>query len=65
MGQATMLATYEVVGGGWENSLDFQGKLRSVTPEDVQRVASEYIGGYRFAVIGDEDKIDTELITAP
>ncbi len=64
MGQATMLATYEVVGGGWENSLDFQGKLRSVTPEDVQRVASEYIGGYRFAVIGDEEKIDTELITA-
>ena len=64
MGQATMLATYEVVGGGWENSLDFQGKLRSVTPEDVLRVANEYIRGYRFAVIGDEDKIDTELITA-
>ena len=64
MGQANMLATYEVVGGGWENSLDFQGKLRSVTPEDVLRVANEYIRGYRFAVIGDEDKIDTELITA-
>lgn len=64
MGQANMLATYEVVGGGWENAVDFQGRLRAVTPEDVQRVANDYIGGYRFAVIGDPEKIDTELITA-
>jgi zinc protease len=64
MEQASMLATYEVVGGGWKNSLDFQGKLRSVTPEDVRRVATEYIESYRFAVIGDPEKIDTELITA-
>jgi zinc protease len=64
MEQGSMLATYEVVGGGWKNSLDFQGKLRSVTPEDVRRVATEYIESYRFAVIGDPEKIDTELITA-
>jgi zinc protease len=64
MGQASMLATYEVVGGGWENSLDFQGKLRSVTPEDVRRVANNYVGGYRFGVIGDPEEIDTEVITA-
>jgi zinc protease len=64
MGQANMLATYEIAGGGWENALDFEGRIRSVTPEDVRRVANEYIHGYRFAVIGDEEKIDTELITA-
>ena len=40
-------------------------RKRSITtPEDVRRVANEYIRGYRFAVIGEEDKIDRELITA-
>ncbi len=64
MGQAAQLGSYELVGGGWERALDFQDRLRSVTPEDVRRVAGEYIGGMRFAVIGDPEKIDAEVITA-
>lgn len=64
MGQADELGLYEVVGGGWERALDYQEALRSVSPEDVRRVAAEYLGGMRFAVIGDPGKIDAEVITA-
>jgi predicted Zn-dependent peptidase len=56
--QAAELAQYEIIGGGWRNSLVFLEKLRAVTPADVQRVAQKYMRNIRFVVLGDPKQID-------
>ncbi len=50
--QASELAQYELIGGGWRRSLEFLEKLREVTPGDVQRVAQKYMRNIRFVVLG-------------
>ncbi|HEX8098112.1 MAG TPA: pitrilysin family protein, partial [Pyrinomonadaceae bacterium] len=35
--QASELAQYELIGGGWRNSLVYVDRLRAVSPADVQR----------------------------
>ncbi|MFL6230263.1 MAG: M16 family metallopeptidase [Pyrinomonadaceae bacterium] len=62
--QAGELAKYELIGGGWRNSLHFLERLRAVTPADVQRVARKYMRNLRFVVLGDPTKIDKNLFTA-
>lgn len=64
MGQAQTLGTFELTGGGWENSATFVREVRAVTPEDIQRVAREYLENVRFAVLGDPAAIDEELFTS-
>ena len=64
MAQAGELARYELLGGGWRNSLDFLERLRTVTPADVQRVAQKYMRNLRFVVIGDPKAIDRNIFTA-
>lgn len=59
--QAGELAMYELIGGGWRNSLDFIERLRAVTPEDVQRVARTYMRNMRFVVIGDPASVDKNV----
>ena len=59
--QAGELATYELIGGGWRNSLDFLDRLRAVTPADVQRVAQLYMRNMRFVVIGDPASVDKNI----
>lgn len=64
MGQATTLGTFELVGGGWERAGAFIDEVQAITPEDVQRVAGSYLGGFHTAVIGDPTKIDRTLFTS-
>jgi zinc protease len=61
--QASELAQYELIGGGWRNSLLFLEKLRAVTPADVQRVARKYMRNIRFVVLGNPAQIDKNVFT--
>jgi zinc protease len=61
--QAGDLAMYELIGGGWRNSLTFLERLRAVTPKDVQRVAQKYMHNLRFVVLGDPARIDKNVFT--
>jgi zinc protease len=59
--QAAELAQYELIGGGWRNSLMFLEKLRAVTPTDVQRVSQKYMRNIRFVVLGNPAQIDKNV----
>ncbi len=59
--QAADLAKYELIGGGWQNSLQFLEKLRAVTPADVQRVSQKYMRNIRFVVLGNPNQIDKNV----
>lgn len=61
--QAGELAQYELIGGGWRNSVDFLQKLEAVTPADVQRVSQKYMKNIRFVVLGNPRSIDTVVFT--
>jgi zinc protease len=61
--QAAELAQYELIGGGWRNSLQFLEKLRAVTPAEVQRVAQKYLRNIRFVVLGNPTQIDKSVFT--
>jgi zinc protease len=63
--QAGELAQYELIGGGWRNSVDFLEKLNAVTPADVQRVAQKYMRNIRFVVLGNPQSINTTTFTGP
>jgi zinc protease len=56
--QSADLARYELIGGGWRNSLQFLEKLQAVTPADVQRVSQKYMRNIRFVVLGNPSQID-------
>jgi predicted Zn-dependent peptidase len=57
--QAGELAQYELIGGGWRNSVDFLEKLEAVTPADIQRVSQKYMRNIRFVVLGNPKSVDT------
>lgn len=59
--QVAELARYELVGGGWRNSLTFIDKMLAVKPEDVKRVANKYMKNIRFVVIGNPTAIDRKI----
>lgn len=61
--QAGELAQYELIGGGWRNSVDFLEKLMAVTPADIQRVSQKYMKNIRFVVLGNPRSIDTGVFT--
>lgn len=61
--QAGELAQYELIGGGWRNSIDFLEKLTAVTPADIQRVSQKYMRNIRFVVLGNPRSIDTVVFT--
>ena len=61
--QAGELAQYELLGGGWRNSIGFIEKLSAVTPSDVQRVSQKYMRNIRFVVLGNPKSIDTKIFT--
>jgi len=50
--QASTLATAQITAGDWKQADGLLEKIRAVTPEDVQRVATKYIANYRFGVVG-------------
>jgi predicted Zn-dependent peptidase len=59
--QAAELARYELIGGGWRNSLDYLKRIRAVTPQDIQNVARKYMRNIRFVVVGDPAAIDRRI----
>ncbi len=59
--QAGELARYELIGGGWRNSIDFLKGIQSVTPEDVQRVSRKYMKNIRFAIVGSEQGLNRSV----
>jgi zinc protease len=61
--QAAELGQYELLGGGWRNSLLFLEKLDAVTPADVQRVAQKYMRNIRFVVLGNPAQVDKNVFT--
>ncbi len=61
--QAGDLALYELLGGGWRNSVEVIERLKAVTPADVQRVAQKYMRNIRFVVLGDPRTVNTDVFT--
>jgi predicted Zn-dependent peptidase len=61
--QAGELAQYELIGGGWRNSVSFLEKLMAVTPADIQRVSQKYMRNIRFVVLGNPRSVDTGVFT--
>jgi predicted Zn-dependent peptidase len=61
--QAAELAQYELIGGGWRNSVDFLEKLTAVTPAEVQRVSQKYMRNIRFVVLGNPRSVDSQIFT--
>ena len=61
--QAGELAQYELIGGGWRNSVDFLEKLSAVTPADIQRVSQKYMRNIQFVVLGNPRSVDTNVFT--
>ena len=56
--QAAELAQYELLGGGWRNSLDFLDRMRKVKPAEIQSVANKYMKNIRFVVVGNPADVD-------
>jgi len=62
--QARGLARYELSGRGWSAGEEFIDNLRTVTADDVQRVAQKYFNNIQFAVLGNSELIDRKLLTS-
>jgi len=63
--QVAELARYELIGGGWRNSLQFFDKIRQVKPGDVQAVAQKYMKNIRFVVISPNGSTVNKSIFIP
>ncbi|HEV7699627.1 MAG TPA: pitrilysin family protein [Pyrinomonadaceae bacterium] len=59
--QATELARYELVGGGWRRSLQFLDGVRNVKPDEVQAVAKKYMNNIRWTVVGNPADINRSI----
>ena len=59
--QVADLAQYELIGGGWRNSLAFLDRIRQVKPAEVQDAAKKYMKNVRFVVVGDPKRIDKTI----
>lgn len=62
--QAATLAQYELIGGGWQKSVEYLDRIRAVTAEDIQRVAKKYMKNIRFVVVGDPASVDKVVFTS-
>jgi len=59
--QAGQLAQYELIGGGWRNSMEFLDRIRKVKPADIQAVAQKYMKNLRFVAVGNPAHIDRTI----
>lgn len=59
--QVAELARYELIGGGWRNSLEFLNGIRNVKPKDVQAAANKYMKNIRFVVIGNPATVNKSI----
>jgi zinc protease len=60
--QAAFLARAALYEGDYRAANRFVDDLRRVRPEDVRRVAREYMHNFRFVYIGDPDKLPKEYL---
>ena len=51
------------VAGDYRAADRFMEDLKRVTPDDVRRVARQYLKDFRFAYVGDASKLDRSLLT--
>ena len=61
--QADFLARAQLYAGDYREAERFVDTLKSVTPEDIQRVARKYMKGFRFAYVGDPAKLNPRTIS--
>jgi zinc protease len=61
--QADFLARSQLYEGDYREADRFMDEVKTVTPEDVQRVARKYMKGFRFAYVGDPSKLDPRTIS--
>src|SRR5258708_37631698 len=59
--QASELARYELIGGGWRNAFEYLTHVREVKPQDVQAVAKKYMNNLRFVVLGNPASVDPSI----
>ena len=59
--QVGELARYELIGGGWRNAFEFLNGIKSVKPADIRNVSAKYMRHIRFAVVGDEARINRSV----
>lgn len=57
------LAIHELAGLGWQAAAQSIDRLRSVTADDVQRVARKYFHNMQTVIIGDPKLVDKEVYT--
>ena len=62
--QASMLAQWELLGGGRANADAFIDAMRRVTPNDVARVLNTYVRNVQYGVVGDPELIPEQTFTA-
>jgi len=62
--QANQLARAQLYQGDWRHASEFVEGLRQVTPDDVRRVARQYMRNMRFVYVGNPAKLDQKLITS-
>ncbi len=55
--QAELLARLELGGIGYEQAARMKEKIRSVTPEDIQKVSKEYMRNFQFVLIGNPSSL--------
>ena len=60
--QANVLARAELYQGDYRAADQFMTALRRVTPDDVRRVARNYLKNFRIAYVGDTGKLDRSLL---
>ena len=60
--QANVLARAELYQGDYRAADRFMEGFGRVTPEDVRRVARQYLKDFRFAYVGDASKLDRALL---
>jgi zinc protease len=60
--QATFLARAQIYHGDYRFAGQFVDNLRKVKPEDVRRVAREYMHDFRFVYLGKSDALSRALI---
>jgi zinc protease len=60
--QANFLARAAIYQGDYRRADQFVSELRRVAPEDVRRVAREYMRNFRFAYVGNPSRLNRSLL---
>lgn len=56
--QASNLAFYELSGIGYNDAKNFLNHINKITPQDIQKVAQDYIKNLQFVLIGNPDSLE-------